>query len=412
MEDVQIEVESILRKCSVEELRAVATEIRVDDVADKSKIQVLRLIGDAIEGLPDDNQKLTAMKRMLPVVPDHIMPLLCSVLTGGRKESSSDEYVAKVVGALAGNNALKRDLKFSGTIDSGTESDMDVVTLNAYVDEARKKGYSEQAIASAVRKCVAQGSDTRTYFDLKPNITLKEMIDFITGAQKATTSRQLYKSISSACQNPNEESQKFAVRLLGLREKLLNAAEKENWVRYNAAQIQEVFLEALRTGISDESVKWRNEPLIVSGTAASERLDQEIVSTLKAIEAEEVIRREKQEQMARISRLAVNEVNIPLPTNTIPSQTPTSSSLEAKLLQKLNENSETMKAMQNTMQSLQNEVNNLKVNKPQGGTKLSKKQFGCDFCVQNNKNSCSHCFLCGAGDHKSFDPNCPKRKGN
>ena len=181
---------------------------------------------------------------------------------------------------------------------------------------------------------------------------------------------------------------------------------------YNAAQIQEVCLEALRTGTSDESVKRRIEPLIVSGTAASERLDQEIVSTLKAIEAEEVIRREKQEQMARISRLAVNEVNIPLPTNTIPSQTPTSSSLEAKLLQKLNENSETMKAMQNTMQSLQNEVNNLKVNKPQGGTKLSKKQFGCDFCVQNNKNLCSHCFLCGAGDHKSFDPNCPKRKGN
>ena len=179
MEDVQIEVESILRKCSVEVLRAIATEIRVDDAADKSKIQVLRLIGDAIEGLPDDNQKLTAMKRMLPVVPDHLMPLLCSALTGGKKESSSEEYVAKVVGALAGHNALKRDLKFSGTIDSGTESDMDVVTLNAYIDEATKKGYSEQAIASAVRKCVAQGSDTRTYFDLKPNITLKDMIDFI-----------------------------------------------------------------------------------------------------------------------------------------------------------------------------------------------------------------------------------------
>ena len=48
-----------------------------------------------------------------------------------------------------------------------------------------------------------------------------------------------------------------------------NAAEKENWVRYNAEQVQEVFLEALRTGLSNESVKRRIEPMIASGTAAS-----------------------------------------------------------------------------------------------------------------------------------------------
>ena len=413
MDEVQMQVESILRKCSVEELRTIATEIRVDDVADKSKIQVLRLIGDAVEILPDDDQKLTLMKRMLPVAPNNIMPLLCSALTGGaKKETASDEYMSKIVGVLAGNNALRRDLKFSGTIDSGADTDMDVVTLNAYVDEAKKKRYSEEEIAIAVRKCVAQGSDTRSYFDLKPNMTLEDMLNFITGAQKETTSRQLYKSISSACQKVNEESQKFAVRLLGLREKLLNAAAKEDWVRYNADQVQEVFLESLRTGLTDESVKRRIEPLILSGKKASEQSDQEIISTLKSIEAEEVIRREKQEQMQARTKIAVNEVNIPLSTNVPPTPTPTSTSLEAALLQQLNENTETMKAMQNTMQSLQSQVNDLKVQKPQGGSKLGKKSFGCDYCVKNNKNFCPHCFLCGAGDHKSFDPNCPKRKEN
>ena len=118
-----MEVESILRKCTVEELREIATEIRVADVADKTKIQVLRLIGDAIDSLPDDDQKMTLMKRMIPVVPTKIMLSLCHVLGGGKKETPSDEYVTKLVGALAGNNALRRDLKFSGTIDSGSESD-------------------------------------------------------------------------------------------------------------------------------------------------------------------------------------------------------------------------------------------------------------------------------------------------
>ena len=370
------------------------------------------MIGDAIDALPDDDQKMTLMKRMIPVVPTRIMLPLCHVLGGGKKETPSDEYVTKLVGALAGNNALRRDLKFSGTIDSGSESDMDVVTLNAYVDEARKKRYRDEEIAIAVRKCVAQGSDTRSYFDLKPNMTLTDMLSFITGAQKETTSRQLYKSISSACQNENEESQKFAVRLLGLREKLLNAAEKENWVRYNAEQVQEVFLEALRTGLSNESVKRRIEPMIASGTAASERSDQGIISTLKAIEAEEVIRREKQEQRQSRSGttvVGVNEINIPTSTNATPSPAQTSSSLEAALLQKLTENADTMKAMQTTMQSLQNQVNALSVNNNNNNNTGRQSTF-CRFCTETNSASCSHCWRCGAGDHKSFDPRCPKRQ--
>ena len=252
-----MQVESILRKCSVEELRAIATGIQVADVDNKTKIQVLRAIGDAIDVLPDDDQKLTTMKRMLPVAPDNVMTQLCSVLTGGAK-TSSDDYVSKLVGALAGNNSFRRDLKFTGTIDGGTESDMDVVTLNTFVDPE---------IAIAVRKCVAQGSDTRSYFDLKPNMSLDDMISFITSSQEETSSRQLYKAINGACQNVNETSPKFAVRLLGLREKLLNAAEKENWLRYTADQVQEVFLEAMRTGLRDESVKRMVEPFILSGTA-------------------------------------------------------------------------------------------------------------------------------------------------
>ena len=59
MEDIQMQVESILRRCSVEELRLIAQEIRVpqEDVTDKSKIEVMRKISEAIDGLPDDAQR-------------------------------------------------------------------------------------------------------------------------------------------------------------------------------------------------------------------------------------------------------------------------------------------------------------------------------------------------------------------
>ena len=66
MEDIQMQVESILRRCSVEELRLIALEIRVPqaDVTDKTKIEVMRKISEVLDGLADDDQKMTTMKRI------------------------------------------------------------------------------------------------------------------------------------------------------------------------------------------------------------------------------------------------------------------------------------------------------------------------------------------------------------
>ena len=413
-----MQVESILRRCSVEELGLIALEIRVPqaDVTDKSKIEVMRKISEVIDGLADDDQKMTTMKRMIPAAPDSIMPKLCSALTKTPGKTERNDDAAKFIRALTTDtgSTLRRELKFTGTIDGGTDTDMDYVSVTTNVEDARKKGYSDQEIAMAVRRCVAPGSDTRSYFDLNRNMALADMLTFISSSQKETTSRQLYKTLSNAFQKQEEESQKYAVRLLGLREKLRNASESEDWVRYNAEQIQEVFLEALRTGLREDSVKTRIEAFIIPGTIASAKSDSDIVSKLKAIDAEEAIRKDKLEQSrGAVSRppVKVNEVNLPQ-NNT---QNSPMSSFEVAMMDKMNEMSDNMKAVKDlsaTVQKLEKEMSELKAQKPSNVQKFIKKKYGCDHCVQNNKTSCGHCFVCGAGDHKSFDPNCPKRKGN
>ena len=200
---------------------------------------------------------------------------------------------------------------------------------------------------------------------------------------------------------------------MGLREKLLNAAESEDWIRYNADQIQEVFLEALRTGLRDDSVKSRIETWIIPGTKASEKTDSDIVSKLKAIDAEEAIRRDKLEQSrsAVSSRptLKVNEINLPQ-NNT---QNAPMSSFESALMDKMNEMSDNMKTVKDlsaTVEKLEKKMSEMETQRPV--QKFNKKKWGCDHCVENKRSSCPHCFVCGAGDHKSFDPNCPRRKGN
>ena len=125
MEDIQMQVESILRRCSVEELRLIAQEIRVpqEDVTDKSKIEVMRKISEAIDGLPDDAQKMTTMKRMIPAAPDSIMAKLCSVLTRTPEKVERNDDAAKFIRALTSDSGstLRKELKFTGTIDGGTD---------------------------------------------------------------------------------------------------------------------------------------------------------------------------------------------------------------------------------------------------------------------------------------------------
>ena len=410
MEETQLEVEGVLRQCTVEELRAVAAGLQIAGQEAATKVQVLRAVGAAIDAQPDDAHKLTYMKSLLPIVPNGILTELCAVFSGEQQQQQQQpqqqqptEYMNRLVGAIAGNNALRRrDLKFAGTIDSGAETDMDIVTLNAYIDEARKKNYTDEEIAIAVRKCVAQGSDIRSYLDLKPNMTLETMVQFLENSQKETSSRQLYQTLSDTLQGDVEDASKFARRLLGMREKLLNAAQKEGWVRYTEAQVQEVFLEALRTGVTDDSVKRRIEPHVLSGTEMSEESDNNILARLKAIEDEDEIRRNKQEGMRERKRVAaINELTMQTTPNNTTSTPATQgySPFEAALLQKLDDSAKSMNKMQGTIDSLQSQIDDLRV----------RRQRRCPYCVKNNKQSCSHCWCCGAGDHRANDPKCPNK---
>ena len=109
MEDIQIAVESILRRCKVDELAKIAVEMRIaaTDVTDKSKLEVMRVISQTIDGLPDDDQKLETMKRMLPGAPKQVAKDLCDVLlgTGEKQQDDKKDETVKLLQALSMNAA-------------------------------------------------------------------------------------------------------------------------------------------------------------------------------------------------------------------------------------------------------------------------------------------------------------------
>ncbi len=433
MDDVIMEVESILRRCSVEDLRKIAVEIRIapDDVNDKTKREVMTAISNTVDALADNDQKMEMMKRMMPVAPIEAARALFTTLLGPvEKETPAakkDDDSVQVLKSLGANaiNRYKREVKLNGTIgDAEDDDDLDYVSLCSQIEDWRKKQYTDEEIAIGVRKVVSPNSDLRSFFDASTELTLQDMLTFINAAQKEKPASQLHQQMIKAVQQPNQGAVQFTFHVLKIREKLRKAAEKEGSFQYTDVQVRELFFHALRTGIRDTAVKARIESKIARGSTAT---DIEIITQLKEIALEEAIRQDKVDQTNTKAKVKVSAVNVPecdpaMLEVIMELQTEVKSMRKEMADLKDDEDDsfsaaanvsdvsvspandallQVIKELQLEVKSMRTELADLKAAKP-------KRIFGCEHCKKNNKGHlCRHCFGCGAGDHKYQD--CTKR---
>ena len=442
MEDVQIQVESLLRRCSSVELEKIAVEIKIAaaTVHDKTKVEVMRAINEAVDELGDDDQKKEVMKRMIPAAPDKIAQQLLAALLG-----KSEEVAPKVGEAdsllkalqVDSSSRFRKEFKIDGKLDDSKEDSLGYISLCKEVADGRKKGFKDEEIAIAVRRCAAQGSKLRAYFDTSIDLPLNEMMLFIRDARNEKSASELHQEMTKAFQTESMEAVPFAIDLMQLSKKIILAATAEGSIQYTEEQVREEFLHSLRTGLRDVSVKTQIEPLITRGAKIT---DNEIIKKLRVIASEEAERAAKRDQtegtprknatvnqtsaivdsgLGEVVRELIEEVrclrvevcmiksgeetmrveteNHPvIPTKICNGNQSTTSGVEESLV-------EIVKQLKDEVGNLRVEVNNLK-NKP-------PFRRGCKHCQQNNKgNSCRHCWKCGAGDHKR--ENCTKEPLN
>ena len=169
------------------------------------------------------------------------------------------------------------------------------------------------------------------------------------------------------------------------------ASEAEGSIRYDADLVQSLFLHTIRTGLVDDSVKARIEPLVRKG---ADTPDDVLIQEVNIAASEEAERKQKRCHLGGARRkVGTSEVN----TRPEPPICDQRSAIQEAMAPILSE----FKTMTEEIKTLKQEVNQLK----------SKKNFrgGCDHCKKNDKaESCRHCWRCGAGDHMSRQ--CPKNK--
>lgn len=160
---------------------------------------------------------------------------------------------------------MKRDFKIVGQRDRITFS-----SLMRQIDAGHEKGYSDKELIEGVIRSISAGMRLRSYLESKEDLTLSTLRNILE-VFKEGDATSLYKELSFASQGQNKSCQEFVIRLLDLRQKIVQASKRVDApLRYDPDLVQKLFLDSLSTGITNGSI--RMELRLLLSTSLTSRM--------------------------------------------------------------------------------------------------------------------------------------------
>ena len=466
IEDLQLEIQGFASCLDKEELYSVCEKLKIEksDFEGKSRFATVRILTKGIEKLLDklkDEEKVAFLKQTLEMINPKTRDTETPAETSGvdeevRQEMDREVYLQKEkqkrdleaiqtrFAIMTGQTGveqenpeanlgslrpiLKRDFRILGTIGSqGTRDQLSFISLSRQIESGKEKGYSDREVIDAIIKSIAPGLPLKDYLEAMRETGLPTVIKIIRAHYQEKNASELYASLSSLVQTPNEEPQNFLLRALNLREKILFASKQEgSKLKYDVAQCQSMFLHALETGLISNNLRSRMRVFIQQPDIT----DAELIAQLNLAEAEESERNAKlgigYKGKAKVSKIQGGEAEKSSPTETRSApKSKTSAPLEAKEPavpfheQVLSE----IKALKADMTSLRQEMNRNSIGNQQGARREEPQQpqgrnrgprqnrRGCKQCFKNGQGeTCTHCWKCGDANHFSYQ--CSQGQGN
>ena len=391
LEEKQELIERALSRCTIDELKRIASGLtNTEEPAEATRIQSMRKIRDKFDGTEEPAEKGMLFLSLLPLVPSRFLSRFSDIITKGEDPNDStsavnaqDHTMDQSMVDLMRNSAFRKEFKIDGKIGRAKEN-LNMISLHGQIAEAKRKGYSAEEIAVAIKKAVTPG-EMKTYLDSMTNLSLEDTLTFIESALKEKSSSELFYSLSNVTQNDDEDAQSFLMRAMELRQKCALISRKPDEVEYSEDLVRTMFLKRIRLGLTSDSVKSRMETVIERNNDIS---DSALIQALNKIASEEA-ERDCKRKAGSIKNVKFGAVSAQSDLNT---------SAQTDLHTTVNKLSEQM-----TLLSV--ELAKLKSKPTTSATGANR--FRCKNCVSaNRRGSCPHCWECGSSDHKLRD--CPE----
>ena len=214
----------------------------------------------------------------------------------------------------------------------------------------------------------------------------------------------------------DEDALEFVMRGLELHHRIIQ--EKT----ISAEVAQEILLESLETGFSNENIRNRMRPYLSNKSITEEQLLEEVSRTMK-------VEQDRKQKFEKKSSARVNEFDVDTDSDVCYRNGPTHmllselksiraevSELRGRFDNKHNNTTHTPNYKTNNESGSDSEAVHRKdidceCTKCTVPKKVTFVEYGCKSCKANGtQKQCSHCFVCEKGDHKSYE--CPDKKSS
>ena len=339
-------------------------------------------------------QELGDLESKQQLVEEKLAKMQKEKLTGTVKEEETIKFPVKGVE----QSIFRRDFKIQGVVgDPGQKEKLGYQALISQIEAGLTKGYSDKEVVSAVVHAVQPGLQLRSYLETMVDVTpprLRKILRFHFHERNAT---ELYQLLTNIAQQPNEDPQSFLIRALTVRQKIISASkESDSGIKYDASSVQSLFLHAVETGLADETIHAKIRPL----TQNSKVADEDLIGAMSLAISAEAERSNKFNLTSKGKSVKVSAIESAAESNT------------KKELQKDQQVLATLKAVQAELATMKAEVKNLREaasnqkadpmmpSHAGNGLRTGARPLGCQECRRKKEGDrCPHCYLCGGLYH-------------
>ena len=339
-------------------------------------------------------QELGDLESKQQLVEEKLAKMQKEKLTGRVKEEETIKFPVKGIE----QSILRRDFKIQGVVgDPGQKEKLGYQALISQIEAGLTKGYSDKEVVSAVVRAVQPGLQLRSYLATMVDLTLPRLRKILRFHFHERNATELYQLLTNIAQQPNEDPQSFLMRALTVRQKIISASkESDSGIKYDASSVQSLFLHAVETGLADETIRAKIRPLTQNPKVA----DEDLIGAMSLAISAEAERSNKFNLASKGKSVKVSAVESAAESNT---------KIE---LQKDQQVLATLKAVQAELATMKAEVKNLREAASNqkadpmmpsyagNGVSTEARPLGCQECrTKKEGDRCPHCYLCGGLYH-------------